>query len=508
MFLVILVVVMGLIIGFTHAAAHEGTGMRDTIRKQPHARQIAESGLLMAVREVNRNPAWRTEHKHGMWVKDHAFAGGRFSVSAKDEGDGDLADNPEDDVKLTAWGEYYGSIHEVSAVLTPHWPVRNILLVVPEPQSPTAEQVARRNVLTQAGFTCTFIDPREVTARVQYAPTAVDGVYVVADVPDVALGDQLARIPVPVLAECRGDARDFLDELALATSTRAPRQGRTINLSGGDDILAGTFAPGKLQICNGLEPMASVPTASLGAGATILATDADGNCSLAVYESGAVLAGGLAAPARRVLLGWGTAGFDPEALNADGRKLLEQLVQWAIAGGPAEGLGLATADEHWESDLARRQFAVPVTVRSPGRVHSISFFAVAAAGTRAGAAIYADADGAPGRLLAEGKTVEIAGGEAGWVTVPLAPVQLPAGSFWLAAGLGDGIQQVAGSAGGKTHMVMHDAAHRGFLENWGSREAPAAWRPALFASFVVDDRLGARRLRRRQTFTLRWIESY
>lgn len=99
------------------------TAIVQNMSHELEARAIAQSGLAMTISEVRANPSWRTDFPNGTWVTSQPLFGGTFTVLGEDGddngGDGDLADDPADPVRLTARGTFQGVSRTVRATLRP-----------------------------------------------------------------------------------------------------------------------------------------------------------------------------------------------------------------------------------------------------------------------------------------------------------------------------------------------------------------------------------------------------
>ncbi|MGB0766245.1 MAG: LamG domain-containing protein, partial [Phycisphaeraceae bacterium] len=88
------------------------------IDRKAKARAIAESALQMGIDYVNEHGDWRDTKSSGTWMSDASLDGGAFDLIGSDD-DGDLADDPSDELTLTAVGRYDGVTHRVMARITP-----------------------------------------------------------------------------------------------------------------------------------------------------------------------------------------------------------------------------------------------------------------------------------------------------------------------------------------------------------------------------------------------------
>ena len=131
--LVMIAVAMAFILSLSFLSAQSTTmGITENMDHHVRSRAIAESGLQLAIVEVQQNSDWRTDFANGTWVTNHSYAGGTFTISGVDgedtdgdgvisvpaEGDGDLTDGQDDPATLKVVGTYNGVTHTVEAVIT------------------------------------------------------------------------------------------------------------------------------------------------------------------------------------------------------------------------------------------------------------------------------------------------------------------------------------------------------------------------------------------------------
>ena len=84
MVLVVLVVGMSLVLALTFLSTSGATtSVTQTMSDHAQARQIAESGVAIAVRYIEQTPGWRSDRVSGAWMTDYALLGGTVSVSAE-----------------------------------------------------------------------------------------------------------------------------------------------------------------------------------------------------------------------------------------------------------------------------------------------------------------------------------------------------------------------------------------------------------------------------------------
>ena len=103
------------------------------------ARLGALSAIQIGLLQVASDPDWRTTRSSGTWWNDMPIGNGSASLSGIDPIDGDLANDPQDPLVLTATGEHGQSRHMLSVTLDPD----------PDPSAPAGTMIVRVNSWTQ-----------------------------------------------------------------------------------------------------------------------------------------------------------------------------------------------------------------------------------------------------------------------------------------------------------------------------------------------------------------------
>lgn len=107
------------------------------------ARALAESALNLTMAHVRRDNAWRGGHSNGVWASGASLLGGTVTIRGEDgwdtddngvisvpaEGDGDLADDPQDDFTLTITAASGGATATLRTRVTPT-PANHVPLLV------------------------------------------------------------------------------------------------------------------------------------------------------------------------------------------------------------------------------------------------------------------------------------------------------------------------------------------------------------------------------------------
>ncbi len=128
--LVLIAVAIAATLALTFASAQSTSiGIAANVQDYTKARHVAESGLEVALKYVRANSDWRTTKSNGTWVTNYPFGPGTFTIRGEDgvdtngdgtpDGDGDLADDPNDLLTLTVTGRVGGTAHIARLVLTP-----------------------------------------------------------------------------------------------------------------------------------------------------------------------------------------------------------------------------------------------------------------------------------------------------------------------------------------------------------------------------------------------------
>jgi len=171
MILVLFAVAVAMVLSLAFATSQStSNGVTSNAYSHTRARVIAESGINLALSEINRNSDWRNTFTNGVWVDGQAFADGTFTITGEDgedtdgdgvvDGDGDLTDDASDKVTLTVVGMFNGVTHRVRTVLTPGevalGPI-NVLMVVVDVDSLTDDEESRKDMIEGWGWTVNLI---------------------------------------------------------------------------------------------------------------------------------------------------------------------------------------------------------------------------------------------------------------------------------------------------------------------------------------------------------------
>ncbi len=205
----------------------------------------------------------------------------------------------------------------------------SVLLVVTDPASLTAQETARKTLIEGWGYTVNLIDDDDTQANFDTAMAAADVAYVSLEVSVTSLGTKLVDATIGVVSE----HGDLIDDFGLASGSPTAVTLSNASIIDNTHYITDSFLLGDLTLVSAQQPFTYV-NAGVAAGVQTLA-DVFNKSALLVADSGAELLGSTPAPGRRVQLPWGSAGFDINALNIDGMKIMQRALEWAAVPRPA-----------------------------------------------------------------------------------------------------------------------------------------------------------------------------
>ncbi len=302
------------------------------------ARGVAETGLRLAAAHVRAEESWRDDRTNGVWVAEGTFAGGTYQIVGEDgrdddgdgvisvpaEGDGDLADDGNDLVTLTVTGRYGGATHIARAVVTPIPGAKTALLfIVSDPDNLTATEAARKALFAGWGYDVETLATGAAQSEYDQAMSAADVAYISAEVSSTA-ATRLQSAGIGVVTELGAAYTPLGLSTGYASST-----GTTLDVVDADHYVTSVFGEGELVIAATSVALVAAQ-GTIAADASALGESVGGDAVLlATVEAGTLLADATPAAGRRVMLPWGTAGFDPATLTDDGRMLLKRSLAWS-----------------------------------------------------------------------------------------------------------------------------------------------------------------------------------
>ena len=232
--------------------------------------------------------------------------------------------------------------------------VKDLLFVVANPASLTAQETLRKTAFEAYGYTVTLIDDDSTQTAYTSATSGKSVAYIPSTVTAASVITKLKSTTIGVVNE----HPDLADDFGFCASTYSTSSTSSVIVSsvvnyitygnsGTITILASnqSLAYRTGSLASGVSTLANVSTSS-GSSAAVLALDVS-----------ASLFGGGTAAGRRVLLPVGGSGFDYSQLNATGSAIFLQAIEWAAKPNPALGglLYVATTTSTTDAQEVRRR---------------------------------------------------------------------------------------------------------------------------------------------------------
>lgn len=201
-----------------------------------------------------------------------------------------------------------------------------VLLVVPDPATPDAQDSARKTLIESFNYRVRLIDDDAPHFTFDQAQVDVKAIYVSLQSNSAGLGTRLRNASVGIVNEHGGLAAD----LGLSANSNVTAARNSINVLDNSHYLTAPWPLGSIAITHSNQPMI-ILGGQKAPGLRILADALPSTSAqiLSLVESGAGLYGGDTAPARRVQLPWGAPGFDINALDNNGKGLMSRALAWA-----------------------------------------------------------------------------------------------------------------------------------------------------------------------------------
>ncbi|RDH85507.1 MAG: hypothetical protein DIZ78_11250 [endosymbiont of Escarpia spicata] len=204
-----------------------------------------------------------------------------------------------------------------------------VLLVVGDTGTVDLDDVYKRLLFEDWGYTLSLIDDDEDQAAFDTAFASNDVVYVSETVSGWTLGDKLNTATIGVVNE----EGDITDNLGTSTS-RNHSVGRNLTILDNSHFITELFSLSSMPVYSAeMDGMSAAGT--FAAGLQNLA-DWGGTPGLAFVETGGILSDGSStAPGRRVMLPIGrdsTSNFNWNYLNNNGRLIVQRAIQWGTGG--------------------------------------------------------------------------------------------------------------------------------------------------------------------------------
>lgn len=207
---------------------------------------------------------------------------------------------------------------------------RSLLMLVADLSSLTNEEAGRKQLIESWGYAVTCATASEPQSVYDTFPGNYDLVYVPAS---VAFGDvtsKLKLLPIGVVNEVT-----TLTAYLGFTSGTSGFYGSQITVADNTHYITAPYSTGDLTVTTSWQSLCRFVN-SMGPGFQLLGARPYSNDPvLMTLDAGDELLWGGAAPARRVMLPWGSnSEFDVSHLNTDGKAILRRAIDWA--GEPVE----------------------------------------------------------------------------------------------------------------------------------------------------------------------------
>ena len=213
----------------------------------------------------------------------------------------------------------------------------NVLLVVVNPGSLTAQEDAKKALMEGWDFTVNLIDESDSQASFDAAIALNDVAYIPQDITSSNLGTKLSEAPIGVVNE----EGEQVDELGFS-GDKLFKTRREIDLIDTSHYITQPFSPGLLQFASSDQSVHMLSAATAPGLQTLGQSFNTGTLwepSLATLDPGDDLWGGGTAAGRRVELPWGGDTFDINQLTDDGRTIMQRALEW---GAGTEDLDFST----------------------------------------------------------------------------------------------------------------------------------------------------------------------
>lgn len=368
--------------------------------------------------------------------------------------------------------------------------VTKLLLIATDEVNPTSQENLRRAMFEAWGYEVQLLSQTASQSEFDTAVLASHAVYIPETIDAAVVGNKLVSASIGIVNE----EPDLHDEFGFAETVDASSSLTDIDIKEETHYITHPFDKGDIQIfSNGttVQHLASGEPSDLLELARRGGTGSNASePALSALATGYSMSGGGTTAGRRVQLPWGHSGMDINNLHANGITILRRSIAWATGEGadggplPPQNFGYESAFASVGADISKHQLATRVTLTESGTLTSISAYVTGDKSKDYGFAIYSNVGGEPGTLLAA--TNFINSTPTGWKTIPVSPVALPAGDYWLALTFDrNGMEFFYEPTGGETRIIVNDAVANGWLNAWGS-SAQYNYRVSIYGTYTPD----------------------
>lgn len=359
-----------------------------------------------------------------------------------------------------------------------------ILFLVNDSQSPSAEELARKTLFESWNFVVVLAGLKDDPDTILKAAQSAKAIYVSGTIKGSDLGGlaKLAEQPVGIVNESLSLVDDF--GFAAGGDTSFSSQ---LSITNSTHYITTGFSNGSHSVLSmgaGLTRLNSSPSVGLNSLATT-----SGVTALATIDPGDALQNGDKAAGRRVLVPWGE--LNPQTLNANGRQLTLRAIEWATGLGSTtanlKNFGYETVFGSSADKLDEIQVATRAQLTESGVVKSISAY-VGGRSDELRFAIYSDVAGQPGVRLVQ-SAVGRSGSAMQWITLTVPDTSFTPGFYWLALVV-DHDEQVhrfsSAISGAGRRRKAYDAIDRGFIPAWGTSSSSGDGAISIYATYMTN----------------------
>ncbi len=320
------------------------TTMASNTRGSADAHAVAQGALDAAEAYLAEHADdWTTDNtdkSEGWWATDVTLGDGTYSLYAT-RTDGDAGDDaedfePGDRITFVATATDAGVTAQATRVVETDPAADPLTLLFVKPGtadlSPTSSAGKTAAYFEGLGYTVEYIAATASSSAFDDAATRNMVAYVPEDVSSGDLNTKLYDAPLGVVIEEPYNADDF--EIA-----NPPQQynSDTIVITDNTHSITEGFALGGLVICSTVNEMHR-SDGGFAADTKSLAETTSGYPVLLYLDIGDRDRTGATVAGRRLVMPWGWTFHDFDALNADGRTILQRSVEWAAMYGESVGL--------------------------------------------------------------------------------------------------------------------------------------------------------------------------
>ncbi|GAX59225.1 hypothetical protein SCALIN_C01_0156 [Candidatus Scalindua japonica] len=205
-------------------------------------------------------------------------------------------------------------------------PAGNLLFVVADALSLNQQEVDRKTLIESWGYQISLISDDALQSEFDTATATADVAYISQTIDETMLGTKLRNTTIGVVVE------KMMSDFGIAGGWLSKSRDE-IDIIDNTHYITSPFSTGLLTTTTSFQAL-TLRDGSPAPDVTVLSktfnVGSTWKPSLQVIETGGELNGGDFAAGRRVQLPWGGAGFDINALNADGKTIMQRAIKWAV----------------------------------------------------------------------------------------------------------------------------------------------------------------------------------